>query len=207
MTFAVLLKSAPDLTAISVSQSQNKIFEKAARQLDSVSEEALELALRARDAHAGEKPALVAYMISRPQDEPLLRAALARGADRAVFLACDEADALDPHQKAVLLQDALARERDLLGIFAGARSKVGGSGETGARLAGRLKWPVVVVDREETLPQLSWPCCVVVVGGTVQPRLVNAIQLMKAGAKPLEKVAASAGEVAWKVISREEVAA
>lgn len=207
MIFAVLLKGAPDLSALSVSSSQNKIFEKAARQLDPVSEEALELALRAREARAGEKPALAAYLIGRPQDEPLLRSALARGAERAVFLSREDADALDPHQKAALLQNALAQEHDLAGVFAGARSPAGGSGETGGRLGARLRLPIFVVDRPEALQTVTWPACVVVAGGTVKLRLANAIQLMKAGQKPIEQAAAGGTEAAWKVLAREEVAA
>ncbi len=109
---------------------------------------ALEAAVRLREAHGD--VTIVAATVGPPAADPVVRAALAKGADRGVRVWDDllEAAALfDPRPKARLLAAVAADVAPDL-VLVGAQSGPSGFGATGVTLASSLSygWATVVTD-------------------------------------------------------------
>lgn len=109
---------------------------------------ALEAAATLRETHEGVE--VVTATVGPPAADSVARAALAKGADRAVRVWDDRlaaADLLDPRLKARLLAAVVADVSPTL-VLAGAHSGPEGFGATGVALAGALEygWATVVTD-------------------------------------------------------------
>lgn len=92
---------------------------------------ALEEALRQKEAHGGE---VVALTVGPARAAQVLREALAKGADRAIHVAGDDAHRLDSYAAAEAVARAIAGEKFDL-IFTGLQSEDYGYGQTGVVLA------------------------------------------------------------------------
>lgn len=195
----VLLKPIPDLSNISISRSQAKIFEKGPRALNPADVNALEAALKVKDEVAAE---VLAVSLARSQEEILLRKALAMGADSA-FLAADPAfedgDALSNAYVLGLIIQKLGHY-DLL--LCGHQSEEGRVGQLGPRLAELLGLPhalsvtglsiegkkAIIVQQwngNRTL-EISLPAVVAVREGTHSPRIPPAIKIIKASKEKIQ---------------------
>jgi electron transfer flavoprotein beta subunit len=109
---------------------------------------ALEAAVRLRERHDGIE--VVTVTVGSPAAEPVVRAALSKGADRAIRVwddALDEADLFDPRLTTRLLA-AIAGDVGPALVLTGAQSGPEGFGATGVTLAARLEygWATVVTD-------------------------------------------------------------
>ena len=174
---AVLLQPVPDLAQLSVSRSQEKVFEKGPRQINPADRIALEAALTLQDKNQLEVNTL---SVSAAEGEKLLRETLALGAKRAVLIHDTGIFFADPFVVARLLGAAVRRLEASL-VFAGP-------GQFGARVSEELGWDLHlqveavsaegeklrVNESEAALP------AVVCLSGGYSPRMANPIKIMKA---------------------------
>jgi len=98
---------------------------------------ALEEALRLKEKHTGE---VIAVSMGPERVKQTIKEALAKGADRGVHIADDEAHTLDPLGAAKSLAAAIEREKPDL-VLTGLQSDDHGFGQTGVLLADRLGLP------------------------------------------------------------------
>ena len=110
--------------------------------LNPFDEHALESALRLTED--GRKPKerlgeVVAVTVGPPGTEPVLRTALAQGAQRAIHVVAPE-ESLDGRVVALALAEVARREAPAL-ILLGKQSAAWENAQTGARLAEALGWP------------------------------------------------------------------
>jgi len=98
---------------------------------------ALEEALRLKEKHAGE---VVAVSMGPERVKQAIKEALAKGADRAIHIADDQAHRLDPLGAAKALSTAIGREKPDL-VLTGLQSDDQGFGQTGVLLAELLGFP------------------------------------------------------------------
>ncbi|HXF43405.1 MAG TPA: electron transfer flavoprotein subunit beta/FixA family protein, partial [Pyrinomonadaceae bacterium] len=110
---------------------------------------ALEEALRLKEAKGeGE---VVVCTVGPQSAKPVIRDALARGADRGIHLVVEDTSGLSPFQTASLIADSIREEAADL-VFTGLQSDDAGYGQTGVILAELLGMPhgtlVIEVDRQ-----------------------------------------------------------
>ena len=98
---------------------------------------ALEEALRLKEKHTGE---VIAVSMGPERVKQTIKEALAKGADRGVHIADDNAHTLDPLGAAKYLAAAIAREKPDL-VLTGLQSEDQGFGQTGVLLAELLGLP------------------------------------------------------------------
>ncbi|MGO1183437.1 MAG: electron transfer flavoprotein subunit beta/FixA family protein [Micrococcaceae bacterium] len=170
---------------------------------DEISERALEVALRYRDAAEGGEPVEVIALAMGPGEaSAMLRKLLAMGADEAVLLSDDALAGADAVRTARVLAAAVRRlGADL--VLAGDRSTDGGTAVVPAMIAeltGAAVLPVaesveigtsrveVVSATDGAVVRLSagYPCVVSVTDQVGEPRLVKFTQIMAAKRKPLQ---------------------
>jgi electron transfer flavoprotein alpha/beta subunit len=166
MQAAVLIQPTPDLSQISVSKSQEKVFEKAPRRMNPSDRIALEAALLLQDKNQLEVTTLC---LAGAEGEKILREALALGAKKGVLLSDGRLGAADPFVIARVLAAALRKLGAAL-IFAGP-------GQVGPRVAEEMK-AGLLIDVNPVDPPL--PPAVRVVSGGFSPRMANPIKIMKA---------------------------
>ncbi|MBL8666121.1 MAG: hypothetical protein JNM48_01525 [Rhodospirillales bacterium] len=140
MRLAVCLSLVPDPATIDVDPLTGEIdADRTLYIMDPADAAALELALRLR----GEGDTVIALTVGPAAAEPVLREALAAGADGALRLWDESRSATKPAVTSLLLATALRNEGlpDL--VFCGWRSLARGSGKIPALLGEYLDWPVV----------------------------------------------------------------
>src|SRR5580693_1563650 len=98
---------------------------------------ALEEGLRLKEKHSGE---VIALSMGPERVKQTIKEALAKGADRGVHIADDNAHTLDPLGAAKYLAAAIAREKPDL-VLTGLQSEDQGFGQTGVLLAELLGLP------------------------------------------------------------------
>ena len=192
----VLIKPVPDLSNISISRSQEKIFEKGPRVMNPADVNALEAALKVKDQVSAE---VLAISLARPEEEILLRNALAMGADAAYLVsapAFEEGDALSDTYVLGLAIEKLGHFDLLLCGFTSEDKLIG---EMGPRLAELLGFPhalavsSVVIEGQKAMIEQQWnesgalepaqlplPGVVCVCEGANSPRIASAIRIIKA---------------------------
>lgn len=175
-------------------------------------EYALEEAVRLKEKFGGKVTAITA---GPKRTEPMLREAMAKGADAAVRLAFDDPAALDPYQVAGMLAAAIAkRPHDL--VLTGVQSDDYVYSATGPLLAGFLKIPhASVVTKVEVaegtvkawreleggdqeVVSLARPALLTIQFGINAPRYAPLPAIMKAARQPIEEVRPSdLGKPSW----------
>jgi electron transfer flavoprotein alpha/beta subunit len=164
----VLVKPVPDLTQLSVSASQGRVFEKGKRLMNPADAAAIQAAVD------GGGP-VTALSVAHTDDTDGLRRGLAMGAADAVLAVHTEAREFDA---SMVTGAILAIRGDAECIFAGP-------GQIGPRLAEALGWAL------STDPKPA-PRTVHVIGD-YPARLPAAIALIKAARKPIRTVEARPG--------------
>jgi electron transfer flavoprotein beta subunit len=209
-----LIKPIPDLSKASISKSQGLLIERGAKVMKPSDRNALEFALQIHEKFPlspaeKNKNEIVALALSGPEGEPLLKEAMALGADRAVMLADPLFREGDATTAAMSLAHAcLKLEADLI---------LAGEGQVGHRVAAEMKIPSVAsaikiesnpdglkisvsVPPRQVELQRSIPLLVSILPGTNTPRIANAIKIMKASKKEILKwvpadIGLSSGEI------------
>ena len=189
----VLIKPIPDLSNISISRSQEKIFEKGPRVMNPADLNALEAALKLKDQVPAE---VLAISLARAEEEILLRKALAMGAD-AAYLASDpafeEGDALT---NTYVLGLAIRKLGHFDLLLCGHESEDRRAGQIGPRLAEHLGLPhalavtSVSIEGQKAIieqqwngsqaHQLSLPAMVCIKEDANSPRIGTAIRIIRA---------------------------
>jgi electron transfer flavoprotein beta subunit len=189
----VLIKPISDLSNISISRSQERIFEKGPRVANPSDLNALEVALKIKDYVPAE---IIILTLASSREELHLRKALAMGAD-AAYLAADPAfENGDALSNTYVLGLAIKKVGPFDLILCGHQSERGIPGQTGPRLAGLLGVPhvlaatqVSIKDQKLTIEQewddsrsieLSLPAIIAVKEGANSPRIPPAIKIIKA---------------------------
>ncbi|MFN8224011.1 MAG: electron transfer flavoprotein subunit beta/FixA family protein [Gaiellales bacterium] len=148
MRIAVCVKQVPDATAAKrLDPATGRLDRSGEGALNPTDLNAVEEALRLKEAHAGE-----VVLLSLGPDKAMesLRKALAMGADRAVLISDDAAAGSDLLATSYVLATALERESADLVLF-GQQSGDGDGAVMWAAVAERLGWPVVSQVAELTL--------------------------------------------------------
>jgi electron transfer flavoprotein beta subunit len=174
---------------------------------------ALEEALRMKEAK-GDGEVIVCTL--GPQSaKAVIKDALARGADRAIHVVCDQPNKISPFQIATAIADAIRDENADL-VFAGLQSDDASYGQTGVILAELLGIPhatiVIEVDRgslSETLRvkrelESGWyqwfnyrlPALLTIQSGISQIRYASLKGIMAAKKKEIREVTAAVAEFA-----------
>jgi electron transfer flavoprotein alpha/beta subunit len=174
---AVLIQPVPDLTQISVSKSQEKVFEKGSRLINPADRIALESALLLQDKNLLEVTTLCA---AGPEGEKLLRETLALGSKRGCLIDDERISHGDPFVVARALAFAL-RKLNVPLVFAGP-------GQIGPRVSEEMKANLCIGVEAVSLDggelkvgedPIPLPAVLCVSGG-FQPRMANPIKIMKA---------------------------
>jgi len=159
----------------------------------------------AATAQAGAAVEVVAVTIGPDDADEVLRACLAKGADRAIRVWADAITGSDPIAIARILAAVARRESPGL-IFAGAQSADQGHAMTGVALAALLDWPHVAVvtaldygagqDRANATRELeggvlqdvdvACPAVLTIQLGINKPRYASLRAIKQAAAKPIE---------------------
>lgn len=165
---------------------------------------ALEAAVVLKEA--GQASEVIALTIGGSRCSEGLRAALARGADRAVLV--EHEGALEPLDVARIIAEVVRRENAQL-VFAGKQSIDGDNNQVGQMLAALMSWPQasfaskVVVDSAQItvtrevdggLETLSMPLPAVVTADLRlnEPRYASLPNIMRAKKKPIEQLSVAA---------------
>ena len=181
MKILVLVKPVPDLDQLSVSRSQNRVFEKSKRLMNPADAHPVQAAV---DSGAP----VTALSVAHPDDVDGLRRALAMGAAEAVLVAHAGARDFDAAMVAGAILEARGEAEC---IFAG-----GPTGQVGPRLAEALGWKLSF----EAKPAAR---TVHVIGPDVEAKLPAALAIIKAARRPIRSVEAKPGERRTRVRSME----
>ncbi len=160
-----------------------------------------EIALdRAAEAKVTERVSeVIAVSVGPTEGEDILRAALARGADRAILV--EESDP-NPQTIAQRLAEIARREEPDL-ILCGKLASDSDDGQTGGRLAGILGRPLVVGATEIALPEMAGKVVLFDLRGR-DPKPIPLPAILKARSKPLERVCLEpslpGSEDGWRII-------
>lgn len=205
MRIITLIKPIPDLSNISISKSQQKIFENNPPIFNPVDENTIELSLSIKDSHQAE---VLAITFCPSAGEKILHQALSMGADQAYLINEDNSLIEDCFAKAVILAEVIKKIGGFDLIIAGSGSITGNGGQTGPRIAEWLNIPQItqvkniklkenriiaekftdinlIITQEEKLP-----CLLTVATGINKPRLPSALAVIKAGKKEITKLKA-----------------
>ncbi len=164
---------------------------------------ALEEAIRLKEAGKAEE--IIAVSIGPQKTQETIRTALAMGADRGIFIHCDEQ--IEPLAIAKLLKSVVEAESPAL-VILGKQAIDNDSNQTGQMLSALLGWPqgtfaskleldgdTARVTREvdgglQTVI-LKMPCIVTTDLRLNEPRYASLPNIMKAKKKPLEEKSAA----------------
>jgi electron transfer flavoprotein beta subunit len=202
MRIVICVKPVPDLETAYVSKSRGELVEQSKRVPNPADENAVEAAVSLRQQ--GDE--LVAVTIGADTAVDALRRVLAMGVDRAYLIDDPAAQGGDALADATVLAAAIncAGGCDL--ILCGSRSIVHDTGQVGPRVAHVLNLPhaarvtaisvasgAVTAERAGSLgpAQLSLPALLAVEPGCNTPRLPNAMAVMKASRKTIERPSVS----------------
>jgi len=140
MKILVCVKQVLDPTGITVNRKAEKVFiNREEFILDPASKAALETANDLKQTGAASQ--VVAISAGPERVEDALREAMARGADRAIWIRSDRGDA---QVIASLIAAAVRKIGDVDLIIAGHQSLDTGAGELPSRLAEALDWPQIL---------------------------------------------------------------
>ena len=162
-------------------------------------ENSLEAALRIKDKHGAN---VIALSMGNRLARPILRKALAAGADELVLLEAPEFESLDSFATAYILAAAITKLGDVDIIFAGRQSADWDMGITGCAIAEELSIPCITLARrvevndkhirvERVIPdgyevvETTLPCVITVDSDLGELRAVNLHALLGARNKPL----------------------
>jgi electron transfer flavoprotein beta subunit len=165
---------------------------------------ALEEAVRIRENGASVE--ITAVSIGGADTEPILRTALAMGADRALLILEEEAS--DPRWVAALLHAAAVREQPDL-VLMGKQAIDDDNSQVGPRLAARLAYPQATfaskiaisadglqarvtreVDSGQETLHVALPAVITTDLRLNEPRYVALPAILKARSKPMERISA-----------------
>lgn len=205
MKVAVCVKHAVDETELKLDQGGRPVLGGAAGKMSAFDKNAVEEALRLKAKHQGE---VAVFMVGTADSKKTMKEALAMGADRGVLVSADPA-ALDTFRTAEVLAAAIRKSGpydvvicsegssdtysgqvppmlgELLGVpYVGYARKIEVSGQS-AKIERSLE------DSVETV-ESPLPLAVSVVSEINEPRYPTLIQIMQAGKKPIEELAADA---------------
>lgn len=202
----VLVKQVPDTTCITGrAMTEEGTVNRAALPAIFNPEDlnALEMALRVKDAHGGQVTVLT---MGPPMAADILREALFRGADRAVLLTDRKAAGSDTLATSYLLACAVRKLGRFDFIFCGRQAIDGDTAQVGPQVAEKLDVPQITYAEEieeleagrlvarRALPlgtetvRCTLPCLLTVVGSANRPRPPSArrVLALKLAATPLE---------------------
>ncbi|MBL7074932.1 electron transfer flavoprotein subunit beta/FixA family protein [candidate division KSB1 bacterium] len=199
MKTIALIKQVPNVEAMKVSRSRGEVIETEKRVMNPVDGKALELVLVLKEATGGE---VIALTLGEEGAKDVLREALALGADRAIHL-CDPAFAGGDAAANVRVLSAAIKKiggYDLVSV--GSFSTVGGTGQTGSRLAEALEiplisyvrglrvegegvWAVCQSNDESREIKIEAPFLVTVSDRADSPRIPSALRIMQAFRKDI----------------------
>jgi len=166
---------------------------------------ALEQALQLKEQHGGE---VVAVSAGPERVQAVLRDALAKGADRALHIACDNLNQLDPLAVARLLAAAIRPESADV-VLTGLQSDDMGHGQTGVLLAELLGLPhaslILQVEKSATgltvkreleegwfqNIEIPLPCLLTIQSGGSKLRYATLMGIKRAKAKELRSISAA----------------
>jgi electron transfer flavoprotein beta subunit len=198
MRIAICIKPVPDLTTAYVSKSRAELVEQSKRVPNPADENAVELALSLRQP--GDET--VAFTVGAESAIDALRRALAMGVDRAYLIDDPQAQGGDALADAKVLAAAIRRAGDFDLILCGGSSIVGNAGQVGPRVAEALGVPhatrvtsAAAADGRANIAragalgdgEIELPALLGVEPGCNSPRLANAMAVMKAAKKPIER--------------------
>jgi electron transfer flavoprotein beta subunit len=201
---------------------QGQVFERAPRILNASDRIALEAALQLKEQGPAAGVEVTVALLGRPQDERVLREALAVGAGSAHHLTTSEVDAGDSFSHATYFGSFLQKIGPVDLILCGHTSEDGIPSQIGPRLAEILSIPQrtqvqevrwdqerLMVRQIPTLPlfplasegsassepaPFPTPGLLTLVDGVYQPRIPNAIRIMKSARIPINQ---------WDIMSLE----
>jgi electron transfer flavoprotein alpha/beta subunit len=198
MRIAICVKPVPDLSTAYVSKSRGELVEQSKRVPNPADENAIELALSLRQP--GDE--IVAFTVGSETALDVLRRVLGMGADRAYLMDDPQAQGGDALADARVLAAAIRRAGDFDLIFCGASSIVNNAGQVGPRVAEALGVAhatrvisVTLAEGRLTVAragslgeaEIALPALLAVEPGCNSPRLPNAMAVMKAAKKPIER--------------------
>lgn len=207
MRIAVAFKAVPDDQDIQVAADRTLDYSKAKETVSTYDLNAIELA--ARLAADGGEAVGVTVGPKAIDDSKLKKNVLARGLSRLYLAADDSLAGLDSRQTALALKDALAAAGDVDLVVCGDGSADDYAQQVDVQLAEALGWPVVTAacsveaagdglkvsraleDCVEDV-EVSLPCVVSVTPDAAEPRIPGMKDILQAGKKPQEQVAAAA---------------
>lgn len=199
MNIIVLIKPVPDLSKLKISRGQGQVFETGKRIMNSWDRSALQLAVALKQAHGG---IVSAICLCRAEDGDILREAYAIGADYCYQITDPQFAGNDAYVNAVVLSRAISRLESFDLVLCGATSDVGFSGQTGPRVAEALNIPQATAALSLSVQQdcisvtstmkgknreqcLQLPALITVEQSICQPKIPNAMMIMKAYKKEI----------------------
>jgi electron transfer flavoprotein beta subunit len=204
LTIAVLTKQVPDMNAVRIDRTTNKIALSPQLRISSYDEYALEAALRLKEAFGGE---VIAVAAGPSSVRDVISRALAMGADRGIHIEVANLSELDSLATAAALADAVRPLACDL-VLAGQTSDDAETGQVGAQVAALLDMPFIsnIValqlddsgvlarrDMEDGYQTVRAPLPVVLLASTGldEPRLPSLKGIMGAKKKAVDTVSAS----------------
>ena len=209
MKIAVLLKPIPDLANLSISKSNQCVYEKGPRIFNPSDRNALEMALLVSQHMGGTIQVLT---MGEESNEPILREALAMGAHEAYLLVDESFQGSDGWAISHILSSALEKIGNLDLVFCSSGTQASLPGEIGGRLAQSLGLPFyaslseIIIENKElwaaytdleipSKAKIHCPSLITVMEGANTPRIVNALKIMKAAKAPIIRWNADALEL------------
>jgi electron transfer flavoprotein beta subunit len=204
LNIAVLTKQVPDMNAVRIDRTTNKIVLSPQLRLSSYDEYALEAALRLKESFGGE---VIAVAAGPASVRDVISRSLAMGADRGIHVEISDLSTADSLATARALADAVRPlECDL--VLAGQASDDAETGQVGAQVAALLDMSLIsnIVDvqldesgvlarrdMEDGFQTVRTPLPVVLLASTglAEPRLPSLKGIMAAKKKPVDTVHAT----------------
>ncbi len=216
MNILVCISKTPDTTSkIGFTDNNTRFDENGVQFIVNPYDEwyALVRAIELKEAAGGE---VTTITVGKPDTDPIIRKALAIGADKAVRI---DADAIDPAHVAQQIA-AYAKDKNFDLVLCGKETIDYNSGAVGGMLAELLSVPYValatklemeggnaVVTREVQggveILEIQGACVISASKGMAEQRIPNMRGIMAARTKPLEVVAAADINQGTKVVSYE----
>ena len=203
MKILVCVKQVPQKDApLKLNDAGTWIREDVSYEVNEPDAYALEEALRQKEKHGGE---VVVITAGPARAQQVLREALAKGADRAIYLVDDSFAAMDSVTTARALAAAIEGESFDM-IFTGLQSDDFGFAQTGVLLAEILGWPhatiIIGIEKTETGVRLKreleagqyqfidmpLPCVLTIQSGINKLRYATLMGIKQARNKPVRQV-------------------